>query len=98
MRLRQRASKRFNKKGINKMTHQDNVISINLAKLNKRITIVRPSKGKPAIQHMEAATQDVLSALNEHTWKKPEKIKQALEKKGYIVEFRDFNKGKPHQE
>lgn len=84
---------------LNNMTHQEYLAQPHIIeKMSRRITIVRPSKGKPTIHMMASADKDVHQALLEHGWKKPEKIKQALEKKGYVVEFRDFNKGKPNNE
>ena len=60
----------------------------------KQVVITRPSgKGKPSVQHMASATDDVRRAVETVGWKDLAKLAAALRKAGYEVEVRDFKKG-----
>jgi len=65
------------------MTGHDDIA---LARAAKRVTVYRPKSGKPSIECMESAVEDVRKALdNAGGWKEIKKVAKALGNKGYNV-------------
>jgi hypothetical protein len=63
-----------------------------------KITIVRPSRGKPSIHHMAEQTDAIKAVLQELGWKDLEKLAKALRAKGFTVELRLFKRTRSDDE